>query len=194
MQCSTTLRPFGMYVLPTRIYTGSAFKSSKGRSETRARNAPATCNDTTPDTKPPSPPKSRTTNLRAASTEAMGACSHRTSFGSRMMSGSANKLYRNGCTSSGRSGPPRFSSSTPSLSSWPVPKALAAGVGASPLLFALPHSQFFPAATIDKRERLSRPRRRPWPSSNREEGVSAAAVLPSRRLRAVAEENAGDEE
>lgn len=88
-------------------------------------------------------------HLRAARTEAIGACNHLTNLGRRMMSGSAKRLYRKGCTSSGLSGPPRFKSSTPSFSSWPLPKACAAGVRAlSPLLFDLPHSQLFPAATI----------------------------------------------
>lgn len=37
--------------------------------------------------------------------------------GKRMMLSSANRLYRKGCTSSSVSGPPRFISSTPTLSS-----------------------------------------------------------------------------
>lgn len=46
---------------------------------------------------------------------AMAGCSHCKAGGSLMMSGSANKLYRNGCTSSGLSGPPRLRRMTPTL-------------------------------------------------------------------------------
>lgn len=62
----------------------------------------------------------------------MGPCINLISLGRRMMSGSANKLYRNGSTSSCLSGPPRLSNSTPSLSSLPLLKVCAAGVGPSP--------------------------------------------------------------
>lgn len=43
----------------------------------------------------------------------MAGCRNCTLDGRRMMSGSANRLYRKGCTSSRLSGPPRLSSSTP---------------------------------------------------------------------------------
>ena len=42
-------------------------------------------------------------------------CKSRSGPGNRMMDGSANKLYRNGCTSSNVSGPPRLSKRTPTL-------------------------------------------------------------------------------
>mmetsp|Transcript_4605 Transcript_4605/g.7243 ORF Transcript_4605/g.7243 Transcript_4605/m.7243 type:complete len:220 (-) Transcript_4605:329-988(-) len=50
------------------------------------------------------------------SSAARGDCRNRTAAGRRMMSGSANKLYRNGCTSSSSSGPPRFSNRMPTFS------------------------------------------------------------------------------
>ena len=46
---------------------------------------------------------------------AKNPCKNCTGGGRRMISGSANKLYKNGCTSSNVSGPPRFSSNTPTL-------------------------------------------------------------------------------
>lgn len=141
----------------------------------------------------PSKRKQPITHLRAASTAAMGFCSHCTSFGSRMMSGSAKRLNRKGCTSSGRSGPPRFKRSTPSLSSWPLPNACAAGVGASPLLFALPHSQFLEDATMRWLVLAAAARLRPrmLPLVVLASAASPPAAL--RRLLCAVEENGGDD-
>lgn len=103
----------------------------------------------------------------------MGPCSHLTRFGSRMISGSAKRLYRNGSTSSCRSGPPRFRSNTPNFSSCPVLNAFEAGVRASPVFFDLPQAQLFPTATIRV---LVRPRPSPSPPPTR--FASAARLCP----------------
>jgi hypothetical protein len=58
------------------------------------------------------------------SNAASGACRNLRKAGSRMMSGSANRLYRNGWTSSKHSGPPRLSSRTPTRSSFRDPSSL----------------------------------------------------------------------
>uniref|UniRef100_A0A2P2KXU0 Ferrochelatase-2ic-like n=2 Tax=Rhizophora mucronata TaxID=61149 RepID=A0A2P2KXU0_RHIMU len=55
----------------------------------------------------------RTTDINWAN----GFWRKRNSLGSRMMSGSAKRLNKKGCTSSRVSGPPRFSNTTPILSS-----------------------------------------------------------------------------
>mmetsp|Transcript_19905 Transcript_19905/g.27586 ORF Transcript_19905/g.27586 Transcript_19905/m.27586 type:complete len:205 (+) Transcript_19905:1101-1715(+) len=71
---------------------------------------------------------------------ASGFCNHCSEVGSRIISGSANKLYKKGCTSSSVSGPPRFNNKTPIL--FEVTFSLESEVATSPV--EARHIKLFP--------------------------------------------------